>query len=144
MTISFVISVCLSFRPPTWNNSPLTRSIFLNIDIWGFFENLSKKLQVSLKSSKNDGYFTWDLCTFMIISRWILRVRNVSGKNVVEKTKAQIMCSVTSLRKSCRLLYNVEKYYRAGQATDGDIIRRIRNLFLLNKFNRIHPVVLYQ
>jgi len=60
-------------------------------------------------------------------------MRTVSGKNVVEKTKTQIMCSVTSLRKSCRLLYNVEKYYRAGQAIDDNIIRRMRNACLINR-----------
>ena len=34
---------------------------------------------------------------------------------VVEKIKAHILCSVTFLRKSCRLWDSVEKYGRAGQ-----------------------------
>jgi len=70
-----------------------------------------------------------DLCTFMI-SRSVLRMRNVSDKNVVEKTKTQIMRSATYLRKSCRLLYTVEKYCRAGQAIDENIIRRMRRIIL--------------
>jgi len=37
---------------------------------------------------------------------------------VVEKIKTHILFSVTFLRKSCRLWDNVEKYCRAGQATD--------------------------
>jgi len=37
--------------------------------------------------------------------------------NVVEKIKTHILCSVTFLRKSCRLRDSVEKYYRAEQAT---------------------------
>jgi hypothetical protein len=32
---------------------------FMKFDIWGFFENLSRKIWVSLKSDKNNGYFTW-------------------------------------------------------------------------------------
>jgi hypothetical protein len=43
---------------------------------------------------------------------------------VVEKTRAQILVSVTFFsRKSRRLWDNVEKYYRAGQATDGNMAR---------------------
>ena len=40
--------------------------------------------------------------------------------NLVEKIKTHILCSVTFFppRKSCRLWENVEKYYRAVQATD--------------------------
>ena len=39
----------------------------------------------------------------------------------VEKIKTHILCLVTFSRKSCRLRNNVEKYCRAGQATDDDI-----------------------
>ena len=46
-------------------------------------------------------------------------------KNVVEKIKTRILCSVTFFRKLCRLWDNVEKYWRAGQATDDWIIRRM-------------------
>jgi hypothetical protein len=38
---------------------------------------------------------------------------------VAEKIRTHILYSITfSFRKSCRLLDNVEKYYRAGQVTD--------------------------
>ena len=40
---------------------------------------------------------------------------------VVEKIKTHILCLVTFFRKSCRLWVNVEKYCRAGQATDGNM-----------------------
>jgi len=44
---------------------------------------------------------------------------------IVEKIKTHILCSVTffffSPRKLCRLLDNVEKYCRAGQATDDNM-----------------------
>jgi len=38
--------------------------------------------------------------------------------NVVDKLKTHILCSVTFFRKSCRLWDHVEKYRRAGQATN--------------------------
>jgi len=37
---------------------------------------------------------------------------------VVEKIKTHILCSVTYFGKSCHSWDNVEKYCRAGQATD--------------------------
>ena len=40
---------------------------------------------------------------------------------VVEEIKIHILCSKTFFRKSCRLLYNVEKYCRAGQVTGNNI-----------------------
>ena len=42
--------------------------------------------------------------------------------NVVEKLKTRILCSVTIFRKSRRLWENVEKYCRAGQATDDNMV----------------------
>jgi len=60
-------------------------------------------------------------------------MRNISDKNVAEKTKTQIICSVTSLRKSRRLLYYVEKYYRAEQVTDDNIVRRMHIACLITK-----------
>jgi len=39
----------------------------------------------------------------------------------VEKIKTHILCSITVFRKSCRLWDNVEKYCRAGQATDDNM-----------------------
>jgi hypothetical protein len=46
---------------------------------------------------------------------------------VAEKIKTRILCSVTFFfRKSYRFLGNVEKYGTARQATDDNIIRRMR------------------
>jgi hypothetical protein len=45
---------------------------------------------------------------------------------VVQKIKTHILCSVTFSRKSCRLWDNVEKYGTVRQATDDNIIRRMR------------------
>ena len=44
--------------------------------------------------------------------------REIFQTNLVEKIKRHILYSVMFLRKSCRLWDYVEKYCRAGQATD--------------------------
>jgi hypothetical protein len=41
----------------------------------------------------------------------------------VEKTQTHILCSVSFPRKSCRLWDNVEKYGKAGQATDDNMAK---------------------
>ena len=68
-----------------------------------------------------------DLCTCMIISRWILKMRNVSGKSCWENQNTHFMLCNFFFRKLCRLCDNVEKYGRTGQATDGNIIRHTRS-----------------
>jgi hypothetical protein len=62
----------------------------------------------------------------MIISRSVLlEMRNISD-TVVEKTETHILPSITFFRKACHLLDNVEKCGRARQATDDNIIGRMR------------------
>jgi hypothetical protein len=41
---------------------------------------------------------------------------------VAENIKTHVLCSVTFLRKLCPLWDNMEKYCRAGQATDGNMV----------------------
>jgi len=43
-------------------------------------------------------------------------------KKFVGKIKTHIFCSVTFFRKSYRLWDNMEKYCRAGQATDDNMV----------------------
>ena len=43
-------------------------------------------------------------------------------KEFVKNVKTHILCSIAFSRKSCRLWYIVEKYCRAGQAIDDNII----------------------
>jgi hypothetical protein len=57
-TISFVFSVRMSVHPSESNNSAPTGRIFMEYDILEFFENV-EKIQISLKSDKNKGDFTW-------------------------------------------------------------------------------------
>jgi hypothetical protein len=58
-----------------------------------------------------------DQHTFLIISRSIrFSMRKFSEKKLEEKIKTHILCSVTFLRKSLRLLDNAEIYGTARQA----------------------------
>jgi hypothetical protein len=56
---SFVISVRPSVRLSAWNNSAPNGRILIKLNIWAFFRKYVEKIQVSLKSDKNNGYFIW-------------------------------------------------------------------------------------
>jgi hypothetical protein len=74
----------------------------------------------------------------MIISRqFLLRMRNVSGK-FAEEIKTHVLCPTTLSRKSCSLWHNVEKYGTAGQATDDNIIQRMRFACWITKATDTH------
>jgi hypothetical protein len=93
----------------------------------------SVKIQVLLKSDENNGTLHEDLCTFMIISRSILlRMRNVSDRSCTENQNSDFF------RKSCRLWDNVEKYGTARQATDDNIIQRMRFTCWITKATDTH------
>ena len=73
---NFKVATLISDKPcpPPLPYKPCYDEIWYLMILWNSFE----KIQHSLKSYKNDWYFTWSLCTFKIISRWnILRLRNV-------------------------------------------------------------------
>jgi hypothetical protein len=77
--ISFVMSVC----PHGTTRLPLD-GFGLNLIFGFFFRKSVDKIQVSLKSDKNNGYFMWRLFTFMAISRWILLgMRTVLDKSLM-------------------------------------------------------------
>jgi len=88
---------------------------------WKAVENT----QVSLKSDKNNGYFTRrPVYIFFITSRsFLLMMRNSSDK-IREKIKTYILCTIEFFRKSCRLWDNVEEYGTDGQATNDKKILR--------------------
>jgi hypothetical protein len=52
------ISSVMSVRPSAWNNSVLTGRTVIKFDISIFFEKSFEKIQIFLKSEKNDEYFT--------------------------------------------------------------------------------------
>jgi hypothetical protein len=57
---------------------------------------------------------------------------------VVEKIKTHILCSINFSPKSCRLCDNVEKYGTARQATNNNIIRRMRFACWITKATDTH------
>ena len=89
---------CLSVRPSVWNNSAPTGRIFMKFDIRVFFEKTVEKSQVSVKSDKNIGHFTWRLLVILIISHSVLlRMRNISGKSCRESQHTRLMLTLILL-----------------------------------------------
>ena len=94
-------SSCLSLRPfvrmeqlgSHWTD-------FHEILYLSIFRKSVEEIQVPLKSDKNNGCtLREDLCTFMIISRWIFpRMKNVSDK-MLQKIKTHILCSAPFFKK---------------------------------------------
>jgi hypothetical protein len=85
----------------------------------GTFRKTVGKIQVSLKSDKNNGYFTWrPLDVFDHISLSSSHNEKYFRKKVVEEIKMHILCSITVFRKSCHLWDNVKNVYRTGQTID--------------------------
>jgi hypothetical protein len=118
------MSVCPSVHPQR-NNSAPAGWIFMKFDTWFFFSKSVEKIQVSLKSDKNNGHFTWrPMCVHLWkcgdIAQFLLEWE-MFRRRVVEKIKTHILCSVTFLRKSCRLWDNLDKYCTDGQATDDNM-----------------------
>jgi len=86
--------VCTSVRPSAKNNSALTGRIFMKFDVWWFFEKSVEKIQFSLKSNKNNGYFTWRptyICDHM--SFLSFRMKNVSVKSYRENQNTHFVLS---------------------------------------------------
>jgi len=63
---------------------------------------------------KTDMHFWSNLAEFFV-------EREMFQTKAVEKIKTHILCSITFFRVPCRLWDNVEKYCKAGQATDGNM-----------------------
>jgi len=93
-TVSFVMSVCLSFRLSV--RIELCSHWMDFHEIWYlriYFKYLSRKL-FSVSLTRIAGIIHDNLCSFVIIHRWILlRIRNVSDRfvRVVEKIKTTLM-----------------------------------------------------
>ena len=76
-------------------------------------------VEISLKSGKNDGYFTGRrLYIYNYISRILLRIKKMFQAEVVQEIKKHTLCPVTLLRISCLFWDNVPKYDRTREVTD--------------------------
>ena len=73
-------------------NFGLLNTIYVHLLVW-YWNNLLGKIQVSLQSHKNDGYFTWRPIYILIISRAVIsRMKNVSDKWGKKNQNAHFMC----------------------------------------------------
>jgi hypothetical protein len=120
-TISFT-SVC----PSAQNNWAPTERISIKFNIWEFFENLSRKFMFRLNLTKITGTLHDDRYTFLSHLAHFFWEWEMFHAKLVEKLNARILCLINIFLKSRRSWNNVEKYCRAGQATDGNVIRRMR------------------
>ena len=95
----------------------------MKCDIWELYETLTRKFQISLQSDMINRYCTWRLNVHLwqYLAEFFLEWEIFQTK-VVEKIKTHSLCSVTFVRKSFRLWDNVDKYCRAGQATEGNMV----------------------
>ena len=92
VSFSVYLSVCLSIRSSTWNDSFLIGMLLKKYDISVYVENLSKIFKFHYNLTRLTGTLHEDPCTFIIPSWILLRMRNVSDK-IVEKFKTHISCS---------------------------------------------------
>ena len=101
-TISFIICLSVHMEQLSFHWTDCHEILYLSI----FWKSI-KKIQVSLKCNKNNGYVTWRPICIFIIAHWILfRMRNVWTK-VVEKVKTQILCSITFFFFKNRAIYEI-------------------------------------
>ena len=112
-TIGFVMSVCPSVRPSAWNNSAPTGRIFMKFGISVSFEKKTvEKMLVSLKSDKNNVYFTWrQIYTFwshlaQLFLQWEIFFPHKSCK---ENENTFYVLQLFFFLKSCRTWENVKK-----------------------------------
>jgi hypothetical protein len=71
-SIGSVMAICRSVRPvhlPARKNSAPTERIFMDLDISGFFENLTRKLNFLYNLTRITGTLHEDLYIFMTIPR---------------------------------------------------------------------------
>jgi hypothetical protein len=83
------------------------------------FRKSIERVQISLGSNKNSGYFICRSIHILIISRSVLlRMRNISEKSCRENQNTHFVFNNIFFRQTCRLWNNLEIFCRAGQAID--------------------------
>jgi hypothetical protein len=122
--MSIYLSVCPAVRPQ--GTTRLSLGGFSWNLTFEYFRKSVEKIKVWFKPDNNNGTLHEDLCTFVIISRWILlRMGNISNKSCRENQNTHFMFN-NFFRKSFRLWDNVKKYGTARQVTDDNITQRMR------------------
>jgi hypothetical protein len=67
----------------------------------------------------------------------------IFGTKFVEKIRTHILCSITSVLKSCHLWDNVQNYGTAREIKGDSKIRRMRNACWITKATDTHSVYTY-
>ena len=102
-----IISLFMSVRLSAWNNTAPTGQFFIKFDIWGFFENLSRKLHFHCNRTRETGNLRGDQDTFFVVSHSVLpRMKHISD-NVVEKPETHILCLLAFFLKKKRGVYEI-------------------------------------
>jgi hypothetical protein len=97
------------------------------------FQKSVKKIHVSLTFPRvTINVHEYQYTTLIIYHSVLLRMRNVSD-TFLAKIKINILSTITFSRKLCSLWDNVKKYDTARQATDDNIIGRMRVAFWVTK-----------
>ena len=126
MKSDFALS-CLS----AWNN--------LGFSYFNIFQKYVKTIQVSLKSDKNNGSFTWRLMYLCGNISVLLRIRNVSNKPFRENQNTHFMFN-NFFSENCAVYeINVEKYCTPRQATGENMIQHMCIACWITKPKDTHP-----
>jgi hypothetical protein len=109
------------------------------VEVLKFYWSLAR-----ITGTLHNGYFTWRVLYMTMyahlrcLAQFFLK-REMFQAKIVEKIKTHILCLVPPLpRIFCLLWDNVEKYGRAGQAADDNIMRRVRCACCVTKFTHTH------
>ena len=138
-TISLVVSVCLSVRLCVRKTSAPPGRIFIDFDIWVFFENLSIKIKFHYHLARITGTLHEDQYAFLFIFRWILlRMKTVSDKICRELQNKFMFKRLFFFRELYRLGDNKEKYSTTRQGTDDNIKRLVRFACWIPKATNTH------
>ena len=100
------------------------------------------KIKVFFSVTRITGPLHEDVCEFVTVCGWVmLRMRNVADRICTENQNTHF---VFSNFKLYTLWDNIKKYGRAGQTTDGSIIRRMRIALWITKATDIHSEYVIQ
>ena len=126
--------VCFSVCPSAWKNSALTGRILMKLNIWGFFENLSRKFKCYQNVTRITGTLHEDVFTCMTLSRWVLpKIRIVLNKRCREIQSRHFISSNIFLENGA--VYEImSKNLMESERTQMSIRRRLA--FWISKATR--------
>jgi hypothetical protein len=129
-----------SVRPSAWNNSAPTGRTLMKRDIWAFFFRKSvQKIQIALKSEKNDGNFTWRrFHIYDSVSLNSSKMRNVLDKSCRENQNTHFMFNDFFFEN--RVIYGImsKNMVDSGGGTNDVTIWRMRVAFWISEATCTH------